>query len=75
MLTGERNESVIVNGLSVIQTLLEFKKQGYVPSCVRYLVLWDILIHNMKKKNGKRKFVYKKNTSWFVSEKRIVKGC
>ena len=28
MLTGELNESVIVNGLSVIQTLLEFKRQG-----------------------------------------------
>lgn len=28
MLAGEKNESVIVNGLSVIQTLLEFKKQG-----------------------------------------------
>ena len=28
MLSGEKNESVIVNGLSVIQTLLEFKKQG-----------------------------------------------
>ncbi|XP_052810204.1 serine/threonine-protein phosphatase 6 regulatory subunit 3-like isoform X3 [Mya arenaria] len=28
MLTGEKNESVIVNGLSVIQTLLEFKKQS-----------------------------------------------
>lgn len=30
MLDGEKNESVIVNGLSVIQTLLEFKKMGYV---------------------------------------------
>ena len=29
MLSGEKNESVIVNGLSVIQTLLEFNnKQG-----------------------------------------------
>ncbi|XP_021342156.1 serine/threonine-protein phosphatase 6 regulatory subunit 3-like isoform X2 [Mizuhopecten yessoensis] len=28
MLDTERNESVIVNGLSVIQTLLEFRKQG-----------------------------------------------
>ena len=28
MLEGEKNESVIVNGLSVIQTLLEFKKMG-----------------------------------------------
>ncbi|XP_052237011.1 serine/threonine-protein phosphatase 6 regulatory subunit 3-like isoform X2 [Dreissena polymorpha] len=28
MLTSQRCESVIVNGLSVIQTLLEFKKQG-----------------------------------------------
>ncbi|KAK3578083.1 hypothetical protein CHS0354_006739 [Potamilus streckersoni] len=28
MLSGERNESVMVNGLSVIQTLLDFKKQG-----------------------------------------------
>ena len=28
MFNGEKNESVIVNGLSVIQTLLEFRKVG-----------------------------------------------
>lgn len=28
MLDTGKNESVIVNGLSVIQTLLEFRKQG-----------------------------------------------
>ena len=32
MLDGERIDSVIVNGLSVIQTLLEFKKTGCVRS-------------------------------------------
>lgn len=41
MFSGEKTESVIVNGLSVIQALLEFRKIGYVQMQVQFCVYFS----------------------------------